>query len=398
MRNALTIVCDGLRAGHLGCYGTSWCMTPVFDQLAAQSCVFDQAFALADGIEAGTALWYPNFHGARVETVSLPRRLESQGTRASLLADNSQLASNACQAGFQHVDTAEGAGQTVDRASDAEADLASGWTAWWQETARLPGPFAAWIHCSSLFAANDSETAIELDGVNEDDLFDPVLLPAPPDISSAATPLPSEQVRVLQENYAEGVEFLDRALGYFLETFLDHPVAESTLLVVVGARGRALGERGIVDPDIPLLHEETLHVPLLLRHPDGAGRLTRHGGLVSPSDLYAALVEWFDVPPLPGQPPEPSLLPWISEKPAPLREHLRLGSLTGQGPRGIRTAQWYLRQSSSLESSSPEPRPTPRHQLYAKPDDRWEINDVSDRCPEVVEELQALLAGGSAPT
>ena len=30
---------------------------------------------------------------------------------------------------------------------------------------------------------------------------------------------------------------------------------------------------------------------------------------------------------------------------------------------------------------------TPR--LYAKPDDRWEVNDVANRCPGVVEELQA---------
>jgi hypothetical protein len=29
--------------------------------------------------------------------------------------------------------------------------------------------------------------------------------------------------------------------------------------------------------------------------------------------------------------------------------------------------------------------------LYAKPDDRWEINDVSDRCPLIVEKLVDLL-------
>jgi len=29
--------------------------------------------------------------------------------------------------------------------------------------------------------------------------------------------------------------------------------------------------------------------------------------------------------------------------------------------------------------------------LYGKPDDRWEVNDVADRCPEVVERLSAAL-------
>ena len=28
-------------------------------------------------------------------------------------------------------------------------------------------------------------------------------------------------------------------------------------------------------------------------------------------------------------------------------------------------------------------------QLYGKPDDRWEVNDVADRCPEIVEQLQS---------
>ena len=30
-------------------------------------------------------------------------------------------------------------------------------------------------------------------------------------------------------------------------------------------------------------------------------------------------------------------------------------------------------------------------ELFAKPDDRWEVNDVASRCREVVESLQAAL-------
>jgi len=30
----------------------------------------------------------------------------------------------------------------------------------------------------------------------------------------------------------------------------------------------------------------------------------------------------------------------------------------------------------------------PADQLFAKPDDLWEVNDIADRCPEVVERLR----------
>ena len=32
-----------------------------------------------------------------------------------------------------------------------------------------------------------------------------------------------------------------------------------------------------------------------------------------------------------------------------------------------------------------------RRELYAKPDDRWEANEVANRCPEAVEQLDAAL-------
>ena len=46
--------------------------------------------------------------------------------------------------------------------------------------------------------------------------------------------------------------------------------------------------------------------------------------------------------------------------------------------RAIRTPAWYLRHAAEPE-------------LYAKPDDRWEVNDVADRCDEVVGLLEKAL-------
>ena len=49
-----------------------------------------------------------------------------------------------------------------------------------------------------------------------------------------------------------------------------------------------------------------------------------------------------------------------------------------EGEQAIRTPAWMLRQPST--------------ELFTKPDDRWESNDVADLCPEVVEQLREELA------
>jgi hypothetical protein len=49
--------------------------------------------------------------------------------------------------------------------------------------------------------------------------------------------------------------------------------------------------------------------------------------------------------------------------------------------RALRTPAWLLR--------TPDEGPA---ELYAKPGDRWEVNEVANLCPEVAAGLQAALA------
>ncbi len=65
-----------------------------------------------------------------------------------------------------------------------------------------------------------------------------------------------------------------------------------------------------------------------------------------------------------------SLMPLVREEPVATRDRLVVAG-TGQ-ERAIRTPAWYLRKGEPPE-------------LYAKPDDVWEVNDVAVRCQEVVE-------------
>jgi hypothetical protein len=59
------------------------------------------------------------------------------------------------------------------------------------------------------------------------------------------------------------------------------------------------------------------------------------------------------------------------------------------GARAIRTSDWYLVETYSLlKGDSTDP------QLFAKPDDRWNRDDVAKRYPETVAELSSLLEKG----
>ncbi|MGD0518191.1 MAG: hypothetical protein ABSA26_11710, partial [Thermoguttaceae bacterium] len=124
------------------------------------------------------------------------------------------------------------------------------------------------------------------------------------------------------------------------------------------------------------LYGELAQTPLMLRFPDGTGAAARSQTLVEPADLWATFSEWWQNRPAPPSPTAASLIPVARQDVPTPRDRL---CIVGSGKeRAIRTTAWYLRSASEGE-------------LYAKPDDRWEVNNVSNRCLEVVECLQDAL-------
>jgi hypothetical protein len=86
-------------------------------------------------------------------------------------------------------------------------------------------------------------------------------------------------------------------------------------------------------------------------------------------------------------------MPSVRGEPAPAFD--RACAFSANNEYRIETEAWAMRvpaanqvtpaeQSAGNDSASP--------QLYVKPDDWCEVNEVSDRCPEIVEKMQAALA------
>jgi arylsulfatase A-like enzyme len=118
-----------------------------------------------------------------------------------------------------------------------------------------------------------------------------------------------------------------------------------------------------------------LHVPCLVRFPGGEGALLRSQALVQPADLFATIADaagWSTHEVITNQ----SLLRLVRGEETNQR---MMAVAAAARQQVIRTAAWQLRVVMSDEGD--------RLELFVKPDDRFEINDVASRAPDIVHKL-----------
>jgi arylsulfatase A-like enzyme len=240
-------------------------------------------------------------------------------------------------------------------------------------TSRGDEPFCLWIHSRGMAGPWDAPLALRERLVEEDD---------PPPMTGSEVPherLPPDVDPdvVFSANcaYAGQVAAFDTCLGLLAESLRDAPVGQQTLFSLMGARGMPLGEHGLLGPVADRLFGETLHVPWLIRLPSGVGATQRSAALVGPCDMAATFFDWLGMPAAGGNPISKSLLPLLRDETQAVHDRLCMAI---DRERAIRTPGWFLRMP---EDALPE--------LYVKPDDRWEMNEVANRCEPVVEELVA---------
>lgn len=394
-RYAIVIAVDGLRASALGAYGNTWHPTPALDRLASQSLVFD--WLIADSPElAGfyRASWFgietPRDGVERELTqlgdvLSLARRLDSAGIQAALTTDDQWLAEQADQLGFAEVRGLEfPEPATADAVTDAElaqlfaiaADQIESWGATDADAAPDAPPRFLWLHARGYHGAWDAPIELRQSLLDEED---------PPALEFVVPPTRLEtndhdELLLHRSAYAAQTMVLDQCVGMLLETLDAAGVSDSTLIALVGCRGFALGEHGAVGSEIRDLYSELTHAPLIMRLPgDNSVPPPRSSELVQPIDLLPSLLSWFNVAAEPGA--GRNLLASDDASVQPIREAAYVSGAAGEI--ALRTASWGLRQSGSRGGDAVV------IELFSKPDDRWEANEIADRCPN---EAAALLA------
>ena len=381
--NVLVIAVDGLRASALGAYGNTWYRTPTLDRIAAQSVLCDWAFAdstdlslLYGGLWQSTAALRSARGG--VHQSSLPACLAKIGYHTRLVTDAMELTEFPAAQHFAEAVLCENQPSTDVR--EVEQTCTAGVLAevltFLEDNRPSNQPWFLWTHLSGLYGAWDAPHELALSLVEDDD--------TPPNPSTVAPNLAVDRLAQADDIFAETCRYaaqvmtLDSLLAPLCD-LLDTGAASECLLVVLGTRGFPLGEHGQLGGVDGRLYSEQLHVPLLMRLPAGEGALSRILHLVQPADLPATILGALDAG---GDSPRDGLdfSRLLQDMHTPWRS-FSLATSVGQS-RSIRTAAWYLR--------SAKVGPDPISELFVKPDDRWEANNIASLCPEIVADLSAV--------
>ena len=377
--NAICLLVDRLHAGYLGAYGNAWIQTPAIDRLAAGAFAFDQMLIDTPRLENLYRSYWQGWHAMCPEKPppqrpSLAAMLREAGIYTALLTDERAVARHPLAVDFDQLLEIDPPWQPEGAKVVVETHLAKCCVEVidWLQSAREP--FLLWCHLGGLGTAWDAPLKFRRDYWEQGD----PQLPDSAEVPDAMLPEDHDPDVLLgiSHSYAGQVSLLDECLGALIELIDDSPVGKETLLTLTSPRGFPLGEHRRVGPCDEALYGELVQVPLLIRFPEALGASGRSQALVGPADLWATLLDSWAIPPEPS-PTAGSLMPIVRQHLVTLRDRL---CLTENGTqRAIRTPAWYLRTAAESE-------------LFAKPDDRWEANNLAGRCHDVVESLQEALA------
>ncbi len=391
-RHAICIVVDGLRASALGTYGNTIFSTPHLDALASRSLVADWLWADSPTLPGFYHGVWQGEHALRPENSSsqaaVLKALRQQGVRQCLISDDRQLMEQAMPLPFDQTWLIENdprqAADEIENTAMAQlfSETVERLVTWQEEVSENNAGSLLWLHSRGMIGPWDAPQAMRAELLDEEDPEVAEFISPPDAICDIEDP---DTILAHRVAYAAQVAVLDACLGAFCNAVEELFAGTETLVMLLGSRGFSLGEHGAIGTDCSALFSEQLHLPWLVNVCGNSVPVLRHSGLVQPADVGATLLEWLGVETATPHGDGIALSSAWNEK---LKSSRSLAVTSGSdGELAIRTAAWMLRTTRQSQSQSPEDAA----ELYVKPDDRWEFNNVATRCPEVVEQLREEL-------
>lgn len=397
--NAVVLVVDGLSAAMLGAYGNTWFETASLNRLAARSLLFDFAFSSSTNLKRSyERYWTPNspLVSEHSDSQNLIDAIANTGTSTNLLTDEPLVGESSLASSFDHVTQIKNASATKIASSAAETELANFFaqaTSWLMDLE--PGSLA-WIHSRGLLGAWDAPHQMRASLAGEGD-------PVPGDFYQPPTGVfdpeydDPDQLLGFQQACAAQVMMLDQFLGVLMDLVESDPAWQQALICFTSPRGYSLGEHGILGhlAELPSTYNESVHVPLLVSAPDKPKlrdfQPIRNGSLRQSDLISQCLCDWFGHDEFAGRfgslaldLPDPKTQAVVIESNGESNDE---SNRKGQTSIAIQTRAWKLIKKTGHQDF----QNGDAFELYAKPDDRWEVNDVSRRCPQIVEALEQIL-------
>jgi hypothetical protein len=376
----LLVTVDRLPAWIVPAWGATWVSAPALDALAGRGVVFDRL--IAPSLDPGQTL--DTLGGALVTAAA------RAGLRPTLVTDDAAFAARWAAEGDGVELSVTVVPALVPRRSARRAEETNLGRLFGAARGLLAGgeERIVWVHAGSLGLAWDAPESLREPYLDPDD-------PPPPEgvaVPSLRIDADTDPDLVMghRQRLAAQVSLLDRCLGELVAALPAPPLsAEAWTICFAGVRGMPLGLHGLVGlpggdaAEMPF--GESLHLPALVV--DGRGRMAgqRYPGLVMPADVGETLREIVGVP---------ERLPATDGEPArPLSDLLDSWTHDDRdrvicvvpGGMAVVTTHWFYLEEDGTDAEA-------RRRLHAKPDDFFEVADVSSRCPEVMAALREIAA------
>ena len=357
--NILLVTLDTTRADVLGCYGGDPKVSPNLDRIAGRSHLFERCEAsVPQTMPSHTTIFsglHPFHHGVRKnlaikvgpEVPLIAEELQGKGYRTGAFVSSFVVDGRfGFERGFDHFDAPDirpRLGGGMERRAAETVRAATDWIATSQT------PWFVWVH-----------------------IFDPhAPYEAPPPFSG----------RFADRPYAAEVAYADNEVGRLVGALVAKGLFDSTVVIIAGDHGEALGEHGEETHGV-LLYESTTRVPLLIHMP-GQTEAVRHVPPVGLIDIAPTLRELVGIEtPADGI----SLLPALRGK----------SEIVGDRTLYIESLEGYLRNGWAPLFAVVRGRMkyihSPRPELYDIGSDPDERRDLASDRPEVVEDLDRRLS------
>ncbi len=345
------------------------------NRLAAEGFTFDQMLIDSPELKSIYRSYWQGLHAMcgseqSENRASLAELLQEANVHTALLSDDVAITQHPLASRFNETINIDPPWQATVAQDIEQTHFARCFSRIIEWLQKAEGPYMLWCHLAGLGTAWDAPLEFRRHYWEEGD-------PDPPDWANVPNLMlgegydPDELLGIAQ-TYSGQVSLLDTCLGALGEFLDEDDRGKETALVLTSSRGFPLGEHRRVGTCDDALYGELVHVPLIGRFPGTDTATARSSALVEPSDIWATLLDYFGLDKLPQSPTAASLMPLIREEVEALRDRL---CIVGKGDEhAVRTPAWYLRAAENPE-------------LFAKPDDRWEVNDVAGRCRDIVDKL-----------
>jgi len=298
--NVIFICLDTLRADHLGCYGYQRDTSPNIDNLAKTGILFERAFAQSNFTLPSLASLFTSQYVHSHKADRIERRLaEGAVTLAGILKDNGYKTAsfiyNAPQLnpiyglnqGFENYVF----GEERDRRPSFEKTLpqALQWIGMHKDDA-----FFVFLHANDIHEPYHSplenffdpgyKGRLDKERFSSDGIFSKANLAG----------LTQPELKHIVAHYDGGIRYADGFIGQLLRQLKDWGLLDKTIIILFSDHGEILADRGLRFCHGFSLHDEEVHVPLIIVHP-GQDRGARIKNQVQLIDLMPTVFDFLGI-------------------------------------------------------------------------------------------------------